>query len=178
MDIKKTIATINQMRDEGVIGQYAVGGAVGATFYLEPADTKDVDVFIVLKPKEGQSIVDYTPIYDWLSAKNFHFIEIDGKKTEYIEIAGWPVQFLPADKPLYKEAFEQSVEQDMEDIPVRVFSAEHLAAIALEVGRAKDKARLLHFQEAGVLDKSRFHSILERNRLLERWEEFKKQFNI
>ena len=178
MDIKKTIATINQMREEGVIGQYAIGGAVGATFYLEPADTKDVDVFVMFKPKAGQLIVDYTPIYDWLSANNFHFIEVDGKKTEYIEIAGWPVQFLPAAKPLYQEAFEQSVGKSFEDIPVRVFSAEHLAAIALEVGRAKDKARLLHFHEAGVLEKERFHSILERNHLLDRWEEFKKQFNI
>lgn len=178
MDIKTTIATINQMRAEGVIGQYAIGGAVGATFYLEPADTKDVDVFVVIKPKEGQSIVTYSPIYDWLSARNYHFIVVDGKETEYVEIAGWPVQFLPADMPLYREAFEQSVEQNIEDIPVRIFSAEHLAAIALQVGRAKDKARLLHFHEADILDKARFHSILERHHLLDRWEEFKKQFNL
>ena len=33
---------------------------------------------------------------------------------------------------------------------MRVFSAEHLARIALETGRPKDKARLLQFMEAGI----------------------------
>lgn len=35
MSIKEVITTINQMQAEGVIERYAIGGAVGATFYLE-----------------------------------------------------------------------------------------------------------------------------------------------
>ena len=31
MDIKETIAKINQMQADGVIKRYAIGGAVGAT---------------------------------------------------------------------------------------------------------------------------------------------------
>ena len=31
------------MRTDGVIGKYAIGGAVGATFYLEPSATLDID---------------------------------------------------------------------------------------------------------------------------------------
>lgn len=37
--MKATLAVINQMQADGVIGKYAIGGAVGATFYLEPAAT-------------------------------------------------------------------------------------------------------------------------------------------
>ena len=62
---------------------------------------------------------------------------------EYIVIGGWPVQFLPPTGPLVDEALGQAVETDVEGVRARVFSAEHLAAIALETGRAKDKARLL-----------------------------------
>jgi len=32
---------------DGIIERYAIGGAVGATFYIEPAATQDVDVFVV-----------------------------------------------------------------------------------------------------------------------------------
>jgi hypothetical protein len=34
------------MQAEGVIGKYAIGGAVGATFYLEPSATLDVQIFV------------------------------------------------------------------------------------------------------------------------------------
>ena len=31
--MKETLAVINQLRADGLIGDYAIGGAVGATFY-------------------------------------------------------------------------------------------------------------------------------------------------
>ena len=40
--MKAPLAFINQMRADGVIGKYAIGGAVGATFYLELAATLDI----------------------------------------------------------------------------------------------------------------------------------------
>lgn len=45
MNIREVITTINQMQADGVIERYAIGGAVGATFYLEPIATLDVDIF-------------------------------------------------------------------------------------------------------------------------------------
>ena len=46
MNIKETIAAINRMQADGVIDRYAIGGAVGATFYLEPVSTLGIDVFV------------------------------------------------------------------------------------------------------------------------------------
>lgn len=43
--ISQVIALINQMENDGVIERYAVGGAVGATFFLKPVSTLDVDIF-------------------------------------------------------------------------------------------------------------------------------------
>src|SRR6266508_3724415 len=109
MDIKETIATINQMQADGVIGVYAIGGAVGATFYLEPAATEDVDIFCALEPPPGQSILRLTP-YDYLTARGYRI-----NKEGYIVIAGWPVQFHPVGgDPLLKEALEQSVQNDFD----------------------------------------------------------------
>ena len=66
---------------------------------------------------------------------------------EYILIAGTPVQILMAGTPLVEEALREAFVEEVAGVPARVFTAEHLAAIALEVGRAKDKARVLQFIE-------------------------------
>ena len=70
---------------------------------------------------------------------------------EYLIIAEWPVQFPPPTGPLVEEALEAAVEVEVEEISTRVFTAEHLAAIALQTGPPKDKARLLQFIESGAL---------------------------
>ncbi len=71
---------------------------------------------------------------------------------------------------------QNSVVKDVDGTPARVLTAEHLAAIALQTGRAKDKARLLQFVEAGVLDGSRFEAILGRHGLVAAWQKFERQF--
>lgn len=169
MNIRDTITTINELQAAGVIGSYAIGGAVGATFYLEPITTLDVDVFVAFRTEPGQ-LVSLRPIYDYLTARG---CVVEG---EYVVIAGWPVQFLPAGSSLVEEAIDQAVEHNVDGTPVRVFTSEHLAAIALQVGRAKDKARLLQFNEAGALDADRFQSIIQRHKLVDHWRRFERQF--
>jgi hypothetical protein len=61
-------------------------------------------------------------------------------------------------------------------VPARVCSAEHLATIALETGRAKDKARLLQFIEEGAIHAERFQEILRRHNLVDAWARFERQF--
>lgn len=168
MDIKEVIIRINQMQAEGVFERYAIGGAVGATFYLEPVATLDVDVFVAFETEN--LIVSPGRIFDYLTARG---CPLEG---EYVVIAGWPVQFLPATGPLVEEALADAVTVDVEGTPARVFTAEHLAAIALQVGRAKDKARLLQFIETGGLDTQRFQSIIKRHALVDHWRQFERQF--
>ena len=95
---------------------------------------------------------------------------------EYIVIGGWPVQFLPPTGPLADEALKEAAQHDVDGIPARAFSAEHLAAIALQTGRAKDKARLLQFIESNVLDLQRFQTIIARHGLADAWAKFERQF--
>ena len=62
---------------------------------------------------------------------------------EYIVMDGWPLQFLPPTGPLVEAALARASTVDVEGVPARVFSAEHLAAIALETGRGKVALRVV-----------------------------------
>ena len=168
--ISQVIAMINQLVEDGVIERYAIGGAVGATFYLEPVATLDIDIFVVFRPEAGRSLLSLQPIFDYLTARGG---VLEG---EYVVVAGWPVQFLPATSPLVDEALADAVTVQVEGMPARVFTAEHLAAIALQIGRPKDKARLLQFVESGAIDDEHFQAILARHGLNNRWQEFERTF--
>jgi len=170
MNIKEVFITLHRLQSDGIIGPCAVGGAVATTFYLEPVSTLDVDIFVTLTPPEGAILLSLDPLYEALKASGF---ETEG---EYVMIAGWPVRFLPLTGPLAEEALAEAAEMHVENTPVRVFTAEHLAAIALQTGRAKDKSRLLQFVESGCLDTTRFQSILERHQLGETWQRLTRQF--
>jgi hypothetical protein len=168
--MKATLEVINRMQAEGVIGKYAIGGAVGATFYLEPAATLDIDIFMSLKNPQGSPLLTLTPIYAYLTSRGYK------TEKEYLVIEGWPVQFLPPSDALDEEALQQAVETEVEGVPTRVITAEHLVAMALKTARAKDFARILQFVEAGVLDADKLDPILKRHGLLEKWEQFGVKF--
>lgn len=170
MDIREVIVVINQMQADGVVDRYAIGGAVGATFYLEPAATLDVDIFVTFRAEPGATLVNPQPIFEYLKARG------GTMQGEYVMIAGWPVQILPPPSPLVEEALREAVLQDVAGVPARVFTAEHLAAIALQTSRAKDKARLLQFVEAGALDAQRFQALVARHGLAGAWQKFQRQF--
>jgi hypothetical protein len=170
MNIVQVIVAVNEMEAHGVIERYAIGGAVGATFYLEPVATLDVDIFVTFKTDTGNLLISPQPVFDYLKS---HGCTMDG---EYILIAGWPVQFLPPTGSLVEDALVCAVVRDVAGVPARVFTAEHLAAIALQTGRAKDKTRLLQFIEEEALDTTIFQSLVARHNLTPLWERFARQF--
>jgi len=168
--VKETIETINRMQADGVIVAYAIGGAVGASFHLEPMATMDLDVFVSFRGGEGKCLIDLSPLYAWIKA---HGLEVRG---EHVVMGGWPVQFLPSADALGEEALKQAITTRFENVATRVMTAEHLVALALQLGRAKDHARILQFIEAGVLDAKKLDGILQRHGLTGRWADFGKRF--
>ena len=143
-----------------------VACAVGATFYLEPAATLDIDVFVSIPKAPGSSLISLSPIYDYLTARGCQ------AEKEYIIVEGWQVQFLPPGDALDEEAVDRACEADVDGINTRVMTAEHLVAIALRTGRTKDKIRIEQFIESGVLDAGQLDQILTRHSLLAKWESF------
>src|SRR3954462_3019943 len=106
MSIRDVIIAMNQMEMDGVIERYAIGGAVGATFYLEPVATLDVDIFVAFQSEPGQFLLSSRPLLDYLMQRG------STMEGEYVLIAGWPVQFLPPTGPLVEEALAEGVVQD------------------------------------------------------------------
>jgi hypothetical protein len=101
------------MVKDGVVEQYAVGGAVAALFYIEPINTNDLDIFFrVGDPSYGLDIL--TPLYKYLAGLGY-------KPTgEAIDIEGWPVQFLPVFNSLLEEAVDQAKEVRFQRTTTRV----------------------------------------------------------
>jgi hypothetical protein len=44
--MKQTLDVINRMEADGIIGRYAIAGAVAAYNYIEPALTNDLDILL------------------------------------------------------------------------------------------------------------------------------------
>ena len=169
--MEKTLQVLNRMEAAGVVGRYAIGGAIAATFYVEPVSTFDVDVFFAAAGAPG-ALLSLTPLYDYLAALGYE------PAGEAVEIEGWPVQFLPVFTPLLAEALTQAVEVRFKETPTRVMRAEHLVAVMLETGRAKDLARIIQFLEEGAVELSALERILARHGLAEKWREFRNRFNL
>lgn len=168
--MKATLEAINRMQADGVIGKYAIGGAVGATLYLEPAATLDVDIFVMLPEAPGSLLLSLAPLYEYLKARG------GTVKDEHIVIGGWPVQFLPPSNELEREAVAESVSTTVEGVTTWVMSAEHLVAIALSTGRAKDHIRILQFVEQEAVDRGKLQAILERYELTPKWKQFERKY--
>jgi len=143
---------------------------VGATFYLEPSATLDIDVFVSLSPAHGSALLTLAPVYEYLAARGCQ------AKGQYIIIADWQVQFLPPGDALGEEALAQAIETQVDDVPTWVMTAEHLVALALQLGRPKDFTRILQFIEAGAIDSDKLDPILARHGLLAKWEKFGDRF--
>src|SRR5260370_36580747 len=141
------------MQADGIISKYAIGGAVGATFYLEPSATLDVDIFVTLPAIGAGLLLNLAPIYDYLKV---HGGRVEG---EYVVIGGWPVQFLPPSDALDQEALAEAVPTKVEGVETWVMTAEHLVAISLRTGRTKDYNRILQVIAQGAVGRSKLQNL-------------------
>ena len=141
------------MRDDGVVTDYALGGATAVLFYAEPTRTYDLDVFVTLPPEhEGLAAPD---IYQWTGALGF------GVNAEHIMIHGVPVQFLPAFNELVVSAIHEASSHDYDGVVVRVVDPEHLVALALQAGGPRRRERAWQLLQAGVVNRERLRAILQ-----------------
>jgi hypothetical protein len=165
--VEATLKVLNELEREGVIARYAIGGAVGAIFYMEPFLTFDLDVFVLL-PQTAGGLLTLSPIYEALKQRGCE------EEGECLLIEGMPVQFLPAYNPLLEEALAESREMRYADTVTRVLRPEHLAAIMVQTGRDKDRQRFSTFMQEAEQDADYLRGVLERHQLTERFNTWKK----
>jgi hypothetical protein len=156
--------TLNDMRSEGIITEFAIGGGMAALFYAEVMRTYDIDVFALI-PSHSGPIIRMTEIYDW---SRRHGFETD---MEHIVIHGVPVQFLAANEGLEREAVTEAQTIDYQGVPVRVIRPEYLVALYTRAGGARRRERTSSLLEAGVLNHQELHEVLDRHGLAAEWRE-------
>lgn len=106
--LKRTLEVINRMVEDGVLDRYAIGGAVGATFYLEPSATLDVDIFVLFPPASRSPLISLAPLYAYLQERRYR------TDHKHVIVEDWPVQFLPAADDLQEEAVREAVNTEVD----------------------------------------------------------------
>lgn len=154
------LRALNSMKDEGVIEDYAVAGAMAILFWTEPVPTFDLDVLVFLTASD-ESIVSLDSIYRWTAARGYPASE------EHILIEGVPTQFLPSPSPLTDEAIETAETLDYEGVPVKVVKPEYLVALYSEPSArtAKRRERGAMLLEWPGLNRKLLDEILDRHGL-------------
>ena len=152
---------LERLKGEGVVADYAIGDAMAANFWDEAVATQDLDVVVVFKAPPSP-FDPLRPIFDYLPDT------IYPRRGEHIEIAGVPVQFLPAWSPLAARAVRDAYEglYDPEDATaprLRVMTPTHLAALWQSNAGAltpRRRERIARFREAGLLDEGLLSQLL------------------
>lgn len=158
---------LNDMCAAGVITNYALFGAAAQMRYTEPVATLDADVLVAVPDSERLDVL--SGIYEFCAARGFP------AEGEAIRVGAWPAQFVPAFSALTTEAMEQADTADFEGVPFRVVRADHLAVIALSVGRAKDLTRILALLESGSVSRGEVARLAAEHGLTGAWERFERR---
>jgi hypothetical protein len=163
--MQRTLQVLNELERAGALGRYAIGGAMGATFYVEPLLTFDLDVFVVL-PRTRGGLLSLASLYAALRERGY------AEDRECVLIEGVPVQFLPAYNALLEEALAEALDVPYADTRTRVLRAEHLVAICLQTGRDKDRERVRIFRAQAKLDTDYLSGVVARHDLESTWKQW------
>lgn len=137
--MKETLEVLNSLKKMALIDDYAIGGGIATVFYTEPVFTYDLDVFVIVKSELGTKVISLAPIYDYLSSKGYSW------KGEHIIVEGLPVQFIPVESGIEREALENSKDLTYSGVKTKILSAEYLIVIACEAFVFLDKMNPFHF---------------------------------
>ncbi|MBI4677869.1 MAG: hypothetical protein HY748_09835 [Elusimicrobia bacterium] len=165
--MKRAIQVLNEMVGVGVIGEYAIAGAVAGIIYAEPVSTKDLDVLVTL-PETPGGLASLAPIHEYLRKKGCSMC------GQHFVLGGVPVDFLDAHDPIAKDALKQAVEVEAWGERAKVVRAEHLVIMALAVGRHKDYARIEALLEMAKIDRGLLSRLLKRHGLVRKWDAFRR----
>ena len=168
LSMKAVVELLNEMRNAGVIVDYALFGAAAQMRYTEAVATLDADILVMASASERLDVL--APLYEFCARKGYR------PEGEAVRVGAWPVQFIPVFNPLTEAALKEADTADYEGVPLRVVRADYLAVLALSLGRAKDFARVLALIESGSVLPERIMELAGRHGLSDAWLRFKTRF--
>lgn len=165
--MEKALKAVRELRDRGVILDFAIGGGIAVLYYVEPFLTYDLDIFFIPVEERFDTL---SPIYDYLKKKGYR------TQREHVIIDGVPVQFIPAYNELVKEAVQNSTGVKYGRVNTKVLSVEYLVAIMLQTYRTKDRERILKIFEEVQVDLKFLKKLLRKFNLYERYTKFRERY--
>ncbi len=152
MPLIDVFRAMNKLKQRRVIRDWALIGSIAATTYLEPTNTRDVDIVVLVESDEErrralQGLQDLTGAC-W--------------ERLYQVVAGVPVQVLPSNmSPLYEDAVRGAYLRRAGNVRIRVASPEHLIVLGLVAFRPeKDWGRIVALRAHA--DDKKLMELLER----------------
>jgi len=85
--VEEALKELNELKENGIIGDYAIGGVVAVLYYAEPILTYDLDIFASL-PETPGGLVNIPLVYNYLQEKGY---KLQGK---HIDISGTLIEFI------------------------------------------------------------------------------------
>ena len=168
--MKKTLEIINELKEQRLIKDYAIGGAIGALRWTEPFFTRDLDILIILYQEiKEKELIFLTPIYEYLKNRGCQW------EGQWIIIGGVPVDFIVADK-LATEAIENASQTEYDNVEVKVVVPEYLIALFLKAGREKDMMKIEMLLRETEIDIEKLDNILNRYGLIDKFVKFKEKY--
>jgi predicted nucleotidyltransferase len=159
--MRAALRVLNELKEEGLVKDYAIGGAVAALRWTEPFFTQDLDIFVIVEVVQ-EGFILMSPIYEYFQKRGYVW------KGHWIVVEGVPIDIFPAD-PLEAEAVEQAIEVEYEGIRAKVMTPEYLIALFLRAGREKDRMKVRLLLEQSDVNREQLKEILERYGLSERF---------
>jgi hypothetical protein len=156
---------LNELKKKGIVSDYAIGGGVAAYEYTS-LPTKDVDVFVIFS-SPSRDLILMTPIYDYFTGLGCKW------SKQWLMFEGYPVEFIPADTGLEREAVENAVEKTYHNILVRMLSPEYLIAVSVNVGRDRDFLRVNAIMSNTVVDERLLEEILAKYGSINRFRRYR-----
>ena len=166
--MKEIASLLGDMIQAGIITDYALFGATAQMRYTAPVATLDADVLVA--PADAERLDVLAPLYAFCKERGYQ------PEGEAVRVGEWPLQFVPAFNALTREAMEKAETVDFEGASLRVVRADYLAVIALNVGRAKDFARILALIESESVTPLEIEILARRHGLQKSWERFEARF--
>ncbi len=168
--MKKVIEFLNEMKQIGLIKDYAIGGAIATLRWTEPFFTRDLDVFIILPQKVSKTkLIILTPIYEYLKNKGASW------EQQWILVEDIPVDFIVADE-FEEEAINNAQKMKIEDIETKVITPEYLIVLFLKAGREKDILKIELLLNQTKIDILKLKRLLYKFKLLEKFKTRFKKF--
>jgi hypothetical protein len=147
---ENVIRRLHRLKQAGVIRDYAIGGAHAVAYYLEPVNTLDFDIFILVESDQ-----DFYGFRSYIRKAGFKM------SRAHVLIDNTPVHFFPGSMdPFINEAIRKAKRIRVGRIPAKVLSVEYLIVAFLKSFRLKDKMVIPDLLE--LADRDNLTAIIER----------------